>query len=223
MPKSAYHVAVDQIQAAIRPRLGDFGFRVRGRTFNRKTDDGLTQVIDFQMGPFDPPGTLPIPVLRPNLHGLFTVNLGVYIPEVSLVRGREAKAWVREYHCEIRARLAAVSRETRNAWWPAEASPAVIESVRECIDVGGVRWLERFSTRHQILNELDDPASKRWCLPRRIVMAIILVARGDAEGARSLLLDQLSECRTGLIPNRGHAAYVRELAVRLGLAPLDGG
>ena len=36
----------------------------------------------FQMGAFDPPGTTYIPGLRENLYGLFTINLGVYVPDV---------------------------------------------------------------------------------------------------------------------------------------------
>ena len=57
MPKSIYAHAVDDIQAALRPSLHDQGFRVRGRTFHRVTEDGLTQVINIQMGTSTPPGT----------------------------------------------------------------------------------------------------------------------------------------------------------------------
>jgi hypothetical protein len=47
--------------------------------------------------------------LRENLHGLFTVNLGVYIPEVARHHdGGEAKVWVQDYHCSIRAPLASI-------------------------------------------------------------------------------------------------------------------
>jgi hypothetical protein len=220
VPKSSYHLAVDQIQAVIRPWLADRDFRVRGRTFNRATEDGLTQVVNFQMGPSDPPGAVPIPGLRPNLHGLFTVNLGVYVPEVALFHGGgEAKAWVQDYHCAIRARLATVCADTPHAWWPAEASPAVIDELRECLSVGGLPWLDRFANRRLILDELSDAASKHWITPRRIVMAIILTAEGHVDEARSLLSEQVSE-NTDSHPH--HAAYVRELAVRLGLAPLGG-
>jgi hypothetical protein len=54
MPKSIYAYAVDDIQAALRPFLHDRGFKVRGRTFNRVAEDGLTQVINIQMGPCHP-------------------------------------------------------------------------------------------------------------------------------------------------------------------------
>src|SRR5882762_9371836 len=102
MPKSDLVNQMDEIQAKLRPLLKDEGYRVRGRTFNRTTHDGLTQVLNFQMGSFDPPGTTYIPGLRENLYGKFTVNLGVYVPEVALYHGgSEARSFVREHNCCI--------------------------------------------------------------------------------------------------------------------------
>src|SRR5262249_2342361 len=74
MAKSIYASAVDEIQGALRTGLKARGFKSRGRTFNRVTGDGLTQVVSIQMGASDPPGTAYIPGLRENLHGLFTVR-----------------------------------------------------------------------------------------------------------------------------------------------------
>lgn len=106
MAKSTFAKAVDDIQKSLRPLLKKRGFRVRGRTFNSTTEDGLIQVVNIQMGPSDPPGTTYIPGLRENLHSLFTVNLGVYVPEVAIhYGGGEAKSWVQDYHCCVRARL----------------------------------------------------------------------------------------------------------------------
>ena len=72
---------LDAILLDLKPFLKEREFRVRARAFNRTTIDGLTQVVQFQMGSFQPPGTQEIPGLRPNLYGRFTVNLGVYVPE----------------------------------------------------------------------------------------------------------------------------------------------
>src|SRR5262244_2664782 len=131
MPKSEFARATDAIQAALRPFLGMNGFRVRKRTFNRPTADGLTQVVSIQMGSSDPPGTTYIPGLRENLHGLFTVNLGVYVPEVARhLGGGGAKSWVQEYHCCVRARLGQTCRERKDVWWHARADEAVITDVR---------------------------------------------------------------------------------------------
>ena len=127
MTESDYARSVDEIQDGLRPLLKARGFKARGRTFNRLTEDGLTQVINVQMGSSDPPGTTYHPGLRENLHGLF---------------------------------------EIRNI------------------------------------------------SPPRIVMAIILAARGEREKAHALLAIQVLETR-----NPQHPDYVRRLAREPGLGP----
>ena len=106
MTKSALASTMDELQRRLHPLLRQSGFRKHGRTLNRATVDGLTHVIGFQMGSFDPPGTSHFPGLRENLYGRFTVNLGVYVPEVALHHGGgEAKSVVHDYNCCIRTRL----------------------------------------------------------------------------------------------------------------------
>lgn len=219
MPKSAYAEAVDQIQRALRPMMKTRGFNVRGRTFNRGTEDGLTQVVNLQMGPSDPPGTTYIPGLRENLHGSFTVNLGVYVPEVArLASGAEARSWVQEYHCCIRARLAEAPGEGRDIWWQARPDSTVSEDICHLLEVGGFPFLDRFSTRDKILAAWRDRSENMDAShPPRIVMAIILAERGQREPARALLSQQVLETR-----NPGHPDYVRQLARELGVGPVDG-
>ncbi|MEW6684563.1 MAG: DUF4304 domain-containing protein [Nitrospirota bacterium] len=219
MPKSTYAEAVDEIQSTLRPVLKAQGFKVRGRTFNRVTEDGLTQVISIQMGASDPPGTTYIPGLRENLHGLFTVNLGVYVPEVARHHGGgEAKSWVQEYHCCVRARLGEASGEERDIWWHARAEDAVFEDVRRRLEQAGLPFLNRYSTRQKILAEWQDRSENMGAGgPPRIVMAIILAERGRKDEARALLAQQVLETR-----NPGHPDYVRRLANQLSVGSLDG-
>jgi hypothetical protein len=216
--KSTYASAVDDIQAALRPFLKDRGFKVRGRTFNRPTEDGLTQVVTLQMGASDPPGTTYIPGLRGNLHGLFTVNLGVYIPEVARHHGGgEAKSWVQEYQCCVRARLGEASGAEQDIWWRARSDGAVIDDVRCRLELGGLPFLDRFSTREKVLAEWHDRSEHMGASsPPRIVMAIIFAERGQSGRARELLARQVRETR-----NPGHPDYVRKLARRLELGSLD--
>ena len=120
MAASEFVKAVDRVQRAIRPSLKEHGFKSRGRTFNRLTSDGLTQVVNLQMGPSDPPVTTYIPGLRENLYGLFTINLGVYIPEVAELKSSGlARSWVQEYYCSIRTRLGQASGSSQDLWWHA--------------------------------------------------------------------------------------------------------
>ena len=219
MPRSTYAQAVDEIQRALRPVLRAEGFKVRGRTLNRVTEDGLTQVISIQMGPSDPPGTTYIPGLRENLHGLFTVNLGVYVPEVARHHvGAEAKSWVQEYHCCVRSRLGETSGEEHDIWWHARAEDAVIDDVRRRLEHAGLPFLNRYSSREKILAEWQDRSENMGASsPPRIVMAIILAEIGRKDEARALLAQQVTETR-----NPGHPAYVRRLANQLGVGSLEG-
>jgi hypothetical protein len=109
--KSDLARTLDELQGKLRPALTERGFRARGRAFNRLTSDGLTEVVQVQMGSFDPPGSVPIPGLRENRYGKFTVNLGVLVPEVAEQYGRGApKSFVQEYNCCIRTRLGLLGR-----------------------------------------------------------------------------------------------------------------
>jgi Domain of unknown function (DUF4304) len=219
MGKSSYASAVDNIQGVLRPFLKGRGFKCRRRTFNRVTEDGLTQVISIQMGASDPPRTTHIPGLRENLHGLFTVNLGVYVPEVARhTGGGEAKSWVQEYHCCVRARLGEASGEGQDIWWHARCDDVVVGDVQRRLELGGLPFLDRFSTRDKILAEWHDRSENMGTSsPPRIVMAIILVGRGQTDSARALLAQQVLETR-----NPGHPNYVRQLAKELAVGSLDG-
>ncbi len=161
MAKSSYAEAVDQIQGKLRPLMKARGFKVHGRTFNRLTEDGLTQVVNIQMGASDPPGTTYIPGLRENLHGLFTINLGIYVPEVAKHHGGgEARSWVQDYHCCVRARLSEASGEEQDIWWHAHADDAVVDDVRHRLELGGFPFLDRFSTRDKILAQWSHQSEK---------------------------------------------------------------
>src|SRR5580658_10150578 len=118
MSKSEAALALDLIQKPLASELKARQFSVRGRTFNRKSADGLTQVLKIQMGSFDPPGTTYHPGLRENLYGKFTVNLGVYVPEVAANCGAGTpKTWVQEPACCIRSRLGNLGTEEADFWW----------------------------------------------------------------------------------------------------------
>jgi hypothetical protein len=88
MNKSALARTVDELQGRLSPLLRQTGFKKHGRTYNRTTKDGLTHVIGFQMGAFDPPGTTYFPGLRNNMKGRFAVNFGRLCP-----RSRTQSRW----------------------------------------------------------------------------------------------------------------------------------
>ncbi len=219
MTKSPSAVELDRLQKSLTPQMKRWGFKVRGRTFNRTTDDGLTQVVNLQAGASDPPGTTYIPGLRENLHGWFTVNLGVYVPEVAKHHGGcEAGTFVREYHCCVRARLGSIGPEAKDLWWTIACTPSLLAEVEERLRREALPYLDRHASRDSILRACA--ASEDACGlgggPARIVAAVILTERGDKDEARALLARQVQEQQ-----NPGHSSYVRSLAEKLGLGALQ--
>ena len=176
---------MDALQAALRPALQRWGFRGRGRTFNRGTQDGLTQVISLQMGSFDPPGTTPIPGLSRILYGRFAINLGVYIPEVARYHGGgEAKAVVQEYNCCVRARIGGLGPEQSDLWWDLVQGASLAGEIQKRLERDGLPFLERFKSRDAVLHELMSPGGEAFDRPARIVCGIILATRQRLDEAR---------------------------------------
>lgn len=224
MAKSEFTQALDLMLASFRPFMKAAGFRARTHTFNRVTADGLTQVVQFQMGAFDPPGSPPFPGISENLYGRFTVNLGVYVPEVGrYMSGRVPTSFIHEYHCCVRARLGKLGPENADVWWYADANERTWREVQQRIERDGLTFLERFRSRDSILTDIQWWEAGRYSEtggPQRITCAIILAFRGELDPARSLLAEQASEAeRKGLLP---HAQFVRELAEKLGVGALEG-
>jgi hypothetical protein len=212
--KSDATKALDDLQVKLRPVLTEHGFRARGRAFNRVTSDGLTGVVQLQAGRFDPPGTTYLPGLRENLYGKFTVNLGVFVPEVAELYGlRPSKSFVQEYHCCIRTRLSILGQAHRDVWWDIRADEVLIQELVQRLTRDAIPFFRKFETRDAILDQWS--AVPQSSVPPRIVCAIVLARRGRSEDARVLLAAQLRETL-----NPGHPAFVRRLADKLGLGEL---
>ena len=116
MAKSAFVLALDQIQQSCAVQLKQVGFRKRGRSHNRTCDDGLVHVVTFQMGQY-PIGDYEVPGFRESFYGRFAVNLGVRVPCVPLLEfGLGEKSFYQEYDCQIRRRLGTDTDEGES-WW----------------------------------------------------------------------------------------------------------
>jgi hypothetical protein len=218
MSKSVFAEAVDQIQTELRPFLREQGFNSRGRTFNRVTAEGLKHVVNIQMGASDPPGSAHIPHLRPNLHGLFTINFGVFVPEVAESVGNvKQKTWVQEYDCAVQRRIGSLVGEGKEIWWHARAETSVISDVKRALEQAAFAFFESFGTRDLILHNFTERIARLGASrPPRIVKAIILAKRGEMDKARDLLAEQVHETL-----NPGHPEYVRKLARSLGIEQLN--
>jgi hypothetical protein len=209
------------IVKAIHPRLKEAGFRKRRHTFNRSVEPGVVQVINFQMGQKLPPGAEPIPPIRLDLYGLFTVNFGVAIEEAWLLSRRQREVvfpdFVNDYDCEIRERLAQLLGRPTDVWW--ELRP---EHIRMAADIGdavleqGTSWLENRSTRKKILDRWT--AGGLETLPMPTALPIVMILRhldrpDEATAALATYYDRITQ--------PAHKRYVHEVGSALGIGLPD--
>jgi hypothetical protein len=218
MAKSKAAEELDHLQSQLRPFLKEHGFRIRARTSNRQTSDGLTHVINFQMGRFDPPGTSYIPWFRKNLYGVFTVNVGVYVPEVATAQlGIQPRSFVQEVDCCMRERLGMLGPEHSDRWWDLPSNRDTAADLEQRLERDALSLPERFESRDSVLDELGRAEEISGIGgPPRIICAIMLAHRGQIGRARDLLAAQI---RLSASPK--HSEYVQALADRLGLGRID--
>lgn len=220
MGKTEFAEQVDDIQSRLAPLLKEDGFKKRGRTFNRTSSEGLVSVVNFQMGKFDPPGTTFIPGLRENLYGSFTINLGIFVPEVyRTLFDSDVKGFVLEYHCCIRSRLGMLGQEKRDIWWQADISSNLLDDLKDRLVSDAFPFLHHFETREAILQDWPDCYNIYQfgsSSPPNIVLAVILATQGKTDDARQLLEKQIEQSHKS-----GHKEYVRGLAKKLSLEPLN--
>jgi hypothetical protein len=86
----------------------------------------------------------------------------------------------------------------------------------------GIPFLERFGSRHAIIRDWVkfNDGERGLTNVARLDTAMIVLRQGDIDAARKLFQDHLDEHRKHPV-NPGHAPYVQELALRLGLGELD--
>ena len=206
--KSQAQSVMDEIQASVRPFLKDLGFQARSRAFNHRTSDGLTQVIEFQMGR--------------NHYGKFTVNVGVYVPELYAYTFPDKKlSFIHEYDCWIRARLGQVGPEGRDIWWELSAIPEQAADVFHRIERDALPFLARYETRENVIREWVTQLSTRGSIEfvlfsrsrQQFACAIMLAKQGRHEEARSCALAALEHdpdhrCSAGI------RAFLQELELQ---------
>ena len=205
---------MDEVQLALTGLLQGQGFRKRARTYSRKTTDGLTQVLNFQMGRFEPPG--PTLGLRPssNLYGQFTVNLGIFIPEVSAALAPWVGKTITEPDCELRVRLGALVSSSGDRWWPINLDPTVVDELDDLLRTVAVEFWDQFSGREKVLRYLASPDKPQFTARAKLVRAVMVAHAGDKPTATLLLDSHIADAKAD--GRDRHAAYVHDLRQALG-------
>jgi hypothetical protein len=199
----------------LHPRLKRHGFRKRRHTLNREPEEGLVQVINFQMGSYDVGDPVEIPGLRKSLYGRFAVNLGVFLRDVhERLAECDVPAFVAEYHCDIRKRLGEVLPGEGDVWWNLEHGPAELAAdVGSALEKHGVPWLDGLSSRASIWQAWCCEGNAIGFAPRgQLVVALMQWNRGEKKLAERLIHDYLDDDHAP-----GHADYVERVVERLGI------
>jgi len=206
------------MQSWLYPHLKQLGFKVKGRTYNRLNANGLTEVINIQLGNSDPPGTTYIPDFTQNMYGLFTINLGVFVPEVhKYLDGWKLGSIIREVNCCVRRRLGSIEQQDEDIWWRLISDPQFFSLMHDTLVKNALPFFERYSTREKILREWEDQVGNtpESGSPPKLVCAMIYLEKGERAAAARLLYEQARDTHISQ-----HRDYVNEIAIRLNLRPL---
>jgi hypothetical protein len=182
------------------PLLKNAGFRKRRHSFNREAEPGLVQVVNFQMGPFEPPGSEDTHAIREslgfagNLYGSFTINLGVYVPEMVLDEREKRDGWVNEYNCQLRQRIGRLLDDPTDVWWSLDDPAAAASAAVNALESAGLPWLDRLSSRRQILDayELFGTAAV-GLMPNGPVQIAWLLKESDRARAEAILREYMQQ------------------------------
>jgi hypothetical protein len=176
---------MSKVVAQAAPLLKAAGFRKRRHNFNRTTEPGLVQVVNFWMGPFDPPGpgsekhqaARKALGLRGDYYGTFTIRLGVYVPEMVLAESDRPGAWVNEYDCQLRKAIGELLPDGKDVWWSLDRSDVAADVVLDALQEACLPWLDRLASRDAILAAyevvgwlglgMDGPEGVAWLLKDR--------------------------------------------------------
>jgi hypothetical protein len=210
MPKSEYAVNLTTIVSEVdKQLLKGKGFIKKGNYFNRTTEDGLIQVIGFQSGQY-----------AKSEYGTFVINSGVFVPEIATFFNWKPKAFAYEYDCAeaLRGRISAGKSTNDNGisnevWFSLSDEPLkTVDIIISLIERECTEFLNKLETKERVLAFLK---AKPKVVNDRVVLAAMLLHRGEKDEAMSLLKEQYA-----ITENKFHKEYLIKLAERLSL-PID--
>ncbi|MBL1134113.1 MAG: DUF4304 domain-containing protein [Chloroflexi bacterium] len=223
--KTALAIYMDEIAAEVHKYLKTIGYRKFGHTYNRETEPGLIQVINLQAAPY-----------FSSIHGLFTVNLSVYIREVEEVRFESPPPrdrHVKEYDGDFRMRLDELIvrgydplqyYDAKSRWWRiGEDTQAIGAEITTLLQRYGQPYLDEYNSRAAILghwtkieNNSPDLENDWHVFWLHRVAVIILAKQGDLETAKRYMQEEYNILSKHWNP--AQKEYARQLAQRLGIS-----
>jgi len=175
---------LNELQAAVHKELlKTSGFKKNGRTFNRISDDGLIEVINFQSGRHEFGNV--IPGFRENLYGNFTLNLGICIPEYYKHQYNKTKKFYQEYDCSVRSRIGSLINNGEDVWWELKQSylKDQIDRIKQLLNDVGLKWLEQLNSREKIYQNWEQVSQNfNLSAPAKLNIATIQILNNIESG-----------------------------------------
>lgn len=208
--KTDYKTRLDSIQKDVHQYLKPLGFKKRGRTFNRETETGLFQVINFQSGQYPIGENYEIPGIRESFYGKFTVNFGVCVEELYLIEfPKKSQPFYQEYDCQIRERLETILNKT-DSWWQIDSDSAKVSNmIIDGLKAKGFDWFDLFDSREKIIQNWGDYADANS--PRAKLDIALIVQQTDKEKGAKLIQEYYDSVEND---RKSHKEYVIDLAKR---------
>ena len=208
-----FKTLLDEVEKKVFDTLKPIGFRKKGRTFNRETEKGIFQVINFQSGQNPVEKNYEEPGQRENVDGKFIVNLGVCIDSLyKFQHPNENKTFYKEYECHIRTRLGNLTKG-QDYWWTVNnGTNDIANEINEGIASAGLDWFAGVDTKSKIIRNFGNtPYASE---PRAKLDVALLVWFDDKEKGSGLFNEYLHS-----IPKskNAHKEYVEELAKEIGI------
>jgi hypothetical protein len=146
-PPFSYVPLLDEVQGSITALLKPLGFRKSGRTYNRTTSDGITQVINIQSG-----------LVTSSLHGHFTINIGIHLPKISTAIGEsQLRKFISEASCHIRYRISSLAKINFDKWWSLDDSiDTTIGDVLKIMKSFCIPLLDKLKDEGSVLEYCED-------------------------------------------------------------------
>ncbi|GGG47399.1 DUF4304 domain-containing protein [Bizionia arctica] len=208
-----YKKTLDEIQKTVHSELKVDGFKKKGRTHNKVLDNGIIQVVNFQMANYEFENTVEIPGLRNNLYKNFTINIGVFIPELyEKTFNQKPKVFIQEYDCEIRTRIND-KVDGKEIWFSLQSDyQKTAELIIDRIKSDVKNWFDRFNNRTKIVAELIQSKEIKFSPREKLCGAIIELEIDRKNGERIF-----NEYYNSIESKKPHKNYVSELAKQLNI------
>jgi hypothetical protein len=214
MAQSEYTKTLNKLQSIVHKELKAQGFVKKGRTHNKVVEEGLVHVVNFQSGEYPIGDKYIIPGIRESLYGQFAVNLGVFVSDIYEVTDKPLdNTFIPEYICQIRVRLAELTKGKDHWWTVGENYMDVANEIINGLNKQAADWFFHFSSRQKTIESLQDESIPNLSVRIGKLNAALIQLKSDRQAGERLLREHY-HLRSDHKP---HQQYVRDLAKKIGI------